>query len=91
MGVTPVNIEETMDQERKAPSEFSWKLEERRLLREWVALREQSKLTQSELAEKVGSHQQLIALLECGDVDTSLGSFCRLLDALGYKLEIVKQ
>lgn len=90
MVFTQVNIKDTIAQERKASPEFSWKLEERRLLREWVALRKQRKLTQSEVAKKIGSHQQIISLVESGDVDTSLGSFCRLLDALGYKLEIVK-
>ena len=47
--------------------------------------RKQEKMTQSELAEKVGTNKTYISRIEPG-----VGLFFRIIDALGLKVEIVK-
>ena len=49
--------------------------------------RKQEKMTQSELAEKVGTN---ISRIEKGIIEPGVGLFFRIIDALGLKIEIVK-
>lgn len=65
--------------------------EEYRLLGEMIAIRRQQHITQGELAKKVGSRQQVISRIEKKEQSPTLKTFCNMLDALGYKLEIVKR
>ena len=46
--------------------------------------------TQSELAEKIGTNKSYISRIEKGIVDPGISTFCRIIDALGLKIEIVK-
>ncbi|MDR1160732.1 MAG: helix-turn-helix domain-containing protein [Tannerellaceae bacterium] len=52
--------------------------------------RKKEKITQSELAEMVGTNKSYISRIEKGIIDPSVGTFCRIIDALGLKIEIVK-
>ena len=52
--------------------------------------RKQEKITQSKLAEKVGTNKSYISRIEHGINDPSAGLFLRIIDALGLKFDIVK-
>lgn len=52
--------------------------------------RKKEKMTQSELAEKVGTNKTYISRIEKGVVEPGVGLFFRIIDALGLKVEIVK-
>lgn len=52
--------------------------------------RKQEKMTQSELAEKVGTNKTYISRIEKGVVEPGVGLFFRIINALGLKVEIVK-
>ena len=52
--------------------------------------RKKEKMTQSELAEKIGTNKSYISRIENGTVDPSISTFCRIIDALGLKIDIVK-
>lgn len=52
--------------------------------------RKQEKMTQSELAEKVGTNKTYISRIEKGVIEPGVGLFFRIIDALGLKFEIVK-
>lgn len=50
--------------------------------------RKKEKMTQSELAEKIGTNKSYISRIEKGIVDPGISTFCRIIDALGLKIEI---
>ena len=52
--------------------------------------RKHEKITQKELADKVGTNKTYISKIENGIVEPSVGLFFRIIDALGLKLDIVK-
>ena len=52
--------------------------------------RREAHLTQSELAEKVGTSKAYISQIENGKVDPSTGFFFRILNAMGYRMEILR-
>lgn len=52
--------------------------------------RRQEKLTQSQLAQKVGTDKTYISRIEKGLIEPGISMFCRIIDALGLKIEIVK-
>ena len=52
--------------------------------------RKKEKMTQSELAEKIGTNKSYISRIEKGIVDPGISTFCRIIDALGLKIDIVK-
>ena len=52
--------------------------------------RKQEKMTQSELAEKVGTNKTYISRIEKGAIEPGIGLFFRIIDALGLKVEIIK-
>ena len=54
------------------------------------AARKKEKMTQPELAEKIGTTKTYISSIAKGIVDPGISTFCRLIDALGLKIEIVK-
>ena len=64
--------------------------EEYRLIGEMIALRKQQCLTQVEVAERIGSRQQVISRIEKKENSPTLKTFCNILDVLGYKLRIEK-
>lgn len=52
--------------------------------------RKEAHLTQSELAERVGTSKAYISQIENGKVDPSTGFFFRILNAMGYRVEILR-
>ena len=52
--------------------------------------RNQERMTQAELAEKVGTNKSYISRIEKGAIEPGVGLFFRIIDALGLKMEIVK-
>lgn len=52
--------------------------------------RKQERMTQAELAEKVGTNKAYISRIEKGAIEPGVGLFFRIIDALGLKVEIVK-
>jgi len=61
------------------------------LIGEMISLRKQKKISQSELAMLTGNKQQVISRIERKENNPSLKMFTRILDALGYELQIVKK
>ena len=89
------NINQVIETNREADADFkkAWddSREEYRLIGEMISLRKQEKMTQGELAELVGSRQQVISRIEKKENSPSLRSFCNILSALGYELRIVRR
>lgn len=52
--------------------------------------RKNEKITQSELAARIGSSKSYISRIEKGLIEPSVGTFYRIMDALGLRIEIVK-
>lgn len=52
--------------------------------------RKEAKVTQSELARRINSTKSYISRIENGAVNPSVGTFYRIMDALGLRVEIVK-
>lgn len=52
--------------------------------------RKQERMTQAELAEKIGTNKSYIYRIEKGAIEPGVGLFFRIIDALGLKMEIVK-
>ena len=65
--------------------------EEFDLICKYIKLRNQSNISQSELARRVGIARSTIARMERNLHSISLSTFTKLLDALGYELEIIKK
>ena len=65
--------------------------EEFGLICEYIKIRYKSKMSQRDLAKKIGIAQSTIARMEKNMHSMSISNFTKLLSALGYKLEIVKK
>ena len=65
--------------------------EEFDLICEYIKIRYESNISQKQLAYKTGMAQSTVARMEKNMHSMSIGNFTKLLDALGYKLEIIKK
>ena len=61
------------------------------LISKYIKLRNELNISQSELANRVCVARSTIARMESNLHSISLGTFTKLLDVMGYKLEIVKK
>ncbi len=52
--------------------------------------RKEEKMTQTELAEKIGTNKTYISRVENGAIETKIGTLHRIITALGLKIELVK-
>ncbi len=52
--------------------------------------RKEARMTQSELAEKVGINKSYISKIEHGLIEPGVGLFLRIINALGLKFDIIK-
>lgn len=52
--------------------------------------RKEVKITQSELAKRINSTKSYISRIENGSINPSVGTFYRIMAALGLRVEIVK-
>ena len=62
--------------------------EEFDLICKYIKIRYESNISQRELASRIGIAQSTIARMEKNMHSMSIGNFVKVLDALGYKLEI---
>ena len=61
------------------------------MIGEMIALRKQNKITQTKLAELLGTSQQVVSRIEKKESSPSLRMFCNMLHMLGYELKIEKR
>ncbi|MDE6822785.1 MAG: helix-turn-helix transcriptional regulator [Bacteroides acidifaciens] len=52
--------------------------------------RKKEKMTQAELAQRIGTNKSYISRIEKGVIEPGVSTFFRIIDALGLKVEIVK-
>jgi DNA-binding XRE family transcriptional regulator len=52
--------------------------------------RKREKVTQQELASRIGLNKSYISKIENGLVEPGMGTFYRIIDALGLQIDIVK-
>lgn len=52
--------------------------------------RKQEKMSQSELAARIGTNKTYISRIERGLIEPGVGIFCQIANALGMRLELVK-
>ena len=95
MAFAKIDVAKEIEKRCNESEEFrkSWEdsREEYKLIGEMIQLRKQKKITQAQLSVLTGSRQQVISRIEKKENTPSLGMFCRILDALGYELKIVKK
>ena len=65
--------------------------EEFDLICKYIKIRYESKISQRDLANKIGIAQSTIARMEKNMHSMSISNFTKLLDVLGYKLKIIKK
>ena len=61
------------------------------LICKYIKLRNESNISQSELARRIGIARSTIARMERNLHSISLGTFIKLLEVMNYKLEIVEK
>ncbi|MBR1599747.1 MAG: helix-turn-helix transcriptional regulator [Lachnospiraceae bacterium] len=61
------------------------------LIDKFIELRKKENISQTKLAELTGSKQQAISRTENKEHSPSLKLFCSMVNALGYKIELVKK
>ena len=81
-------LQEVIAEQRSRDPEFSAVFDRLRLARRLRELREQQHLTQTELAERVGTKQSVIARMESSRVIPRLDLLQRVAFALGLALKI---
>ncbi len=95
MPFAPINVKEEIEKQRDISPEFRKAWDESRaeykLIGEMISLRKQEKITQKELAKLTGNKQQAISRIERKESIPTLRAFSKILDALGYELQIVKK
>ena len=95
MAFAPINVNQEIEKQRELDPEFRKAWDESRaeykLIGEMVALRKQENITQKELAKLTGNKQQVISRIERKESIPTLRAFSKILDALGYELQIVKK
>ena len=52
--------------------------------------RKQERITQNDLAKKIGTSKSYISKIEKGYIEPGVGLFFRIIEALGLKVDIVK-
>ena len=52
--------------------------------------RKSEKITQQELASRIGSSKSYISKIENGFIEPGVGTFYRIIDALGLRMDIVR-
>ena len=95
MPFVQIKVNELLEQKRHESESFKQEWDESRdeyrLIGEMIRLRKQENITQSELANLTGNKQQVISRIEKRENCPSLKTFCNLLNAIGYELQIVKR
>lgn len=63
----------------------------RELVDQLVAIRKNTNVSQSELAHRTGSTQQVISRFETHSSNVSINLFASIVDALGYEIHFVRK
>ena len=89
------NVSEIIEEKRQNDPEFKKirdeSREEYRLIGEMIKIRKKERITQSKLANLIGSKQQVVSRIEKHESIPSLQFFCKMLDSLGYEIQITKK
>lgn len=95
MAFKEISVKQEIEKQKEIDPKFRKAWDESRaeykLIGEMISLRKQEKITQKELAELTGNKQQVISRIERKESIPTLRAFSRILDALGYELQIVKK
>lgn len=95
MPFVEADIKEIIECEKRNSENFARAWDDSRaeykLLSEFVRLRKEQRITQTELAVMTGNKQQVISRIEKRENSPTLKTFCALLNTLGYELQIVKK
>lgn len=95
MPFVEVNVKKEIEEKRKTDPAFRKAWDESRaeykLIGDMISLRKRERITQKELAKLTGNPQQTISLIERKERIPSIKTFSKILDALGYELQIVKK
>lgn len=95
MPFVQIKVEDVIEQKKQESESFKKKWDESRdeyrLIGEMIRLRKEKNITQNELANLTGNKQQVISRIEKRENCPSLKTFCNLLNAIGYELQIVKR
>ena len=95
MPFVEINVKNVIEKQRQNDPKFrkAWddSRAEYKLIGEMISLRKQERMTQKELAELTGNKQQVISRIERKESIPTISAFSRILDALGYELQIVKK
>lgn len=95
MGFYEINIQDEIQKRKSESEDFAkaWEdsREEYRLIGEMIELRKQKNMTQTKLAELLGTSQQVVSRIEKKENSPSLRMFCNMLAMLGYELKIEKR
>lgn len=90
-----INVKQEIEKQKSVSPDFkkAWddSRTEYRLIGEMISLRKKEKITQKELAALTGNKQQTISRIERKESIPTLKAFSKILDALGYELQIVKK
>jgi transcriptional regulator with XRE-family HTH domain len=54
------------------------------------AARKNEKITQAELANRIGADKAYVSKIEKGVIEPGVGTFYRIIEALGLRVDIVK-
>lgn len=95
MPFAPIDIKSEIEKQRNENLEFRKAWDESRaeykLIGEMISIRKQEKITQKQLAAMTGNKQQVISRIERKESIPTIRAFNKILDALGYELQIVKK
>ena len=90
-----MNVQEEIQNRRETSRSFKeeWdkSVNEYQLIGDMISLRKNEKVTQSQLAAMTGNKQQVISRIEKRENSPTLKTFCNIINALGYELQIVKR
>lgn len=64
--------------------------EEKKLINDFISVRKKLKISQRNLADKVGMAQSTIGRIETLNHSATLSTFVKILNSLGYHLELKK-
>ncbi len=95
MPFVEMNVQEEIQNRRETSRSFKeeWdkSVNEYQLIGDMISLRKNEKVTQSQLAAMTGNKQQVISRIEKRENSPTLKTFCNIINALGYELQIVKR
>ena len=91
MPFVEIDVDKEIEKRRENDPKFRKVWDETHTEYEMISLRKKENMTQKELAKLTGQKQQVISRIERKERMPSIGSFNKILNALGYELKIVKK